>query len=79
MGDNADLSRDSRDYGPVPLSLVRGTLWARVRLAQLPSITTHVRTGLSLQPRDHLPETLQPSFSTRQVYCNPYSLEKFNE
>ncbi|KAI9455855.1 LexA/Signal peptidase [Russula earlei] len=30
MGDNADLSRDSRDYGPVPLSLVRGTLWARV-------------------------------------------------
>ncbi|KAI0274678.1 peptidase S24/S26A/S26B/S26C [Gloeopeniophorella convolvens] len=32
MGDNADLSRDSRDYGPVPLSLVRGTLWARVRL-----------------------------------------------
>jgi mitochondrial inner membrane protease subunit 1 len=33
IGDNADLSRDSRDYGPVPLSLVRGTLWARVRLA----------------------------------------------
>lgn len=30
MGDNADFSRDSRDYGPVPLSLVRGTLWARV-------------------------------------------------
>jgi len=30
MGDNADLSRDSRDYGPVPLSLVRGTLWAKV-------------------------------------------------
>jgi inner membrane protease subunit 1 len=56
MGDNADLSRDSRDYGPVPLSLVRGTLWARVRLAQLPSILTHVRTGISLQPRDHLPE-----------------------
>ena len=56
MGDNADLSRDSRDYGPVPLSLVRGTLWARVRLAQLPSITTHVRTGISPQPRDHLPE-----------------------
>ncbi|KAH9982504.1 LexA/Signal peptidase [Lactifluus volemus] len=30
MGDNADLSRDSRDYGPVPLSLIRGTIWARV-------------------------------------------------
>ena len=56
MGDNADLSRDSRDYGPVPLSLVRGTLWARVRLSQLPSIITHVRTGISPQPHDHLPE-----------------------
>jgi mitochondrial inner membrane protease subunit 1 len=40
MGDNADLSRDSRDYGPVPLSLVRGTLWARVRLAELPYLVT---------------------------------------
>jgi inner membrane protease subunit 1 len=56
MGDNADLSRDSRDYGPVPLSLVRGTLWARVRLAQLPYITTHVQTGISLRPHHHLPE-----------------------
>src|SRR5882757_9077660 len=56
MGDNADLSRDSRDYGPVPLSLVRGTLCARVRLAQLPSTITHVRTGISLRPCDHLPE-----------------------
>ena len=31
MGDNAAASRDSRDYGPVSLSLVRGTLLARVR------------------------------------------------
>ncbi|THH21451.1 hypothetical protein EW146_g80 [Bondarzewia mesenterica] len=30
IGDNATLSRDSRDYGPVSLSLVRGTLFARV-------------------------------------------------
>ena len=29
MGDNASLSRDSRDYGPVPMGLIRGTLWAR--------------------------------------------------
>lgn len=35
MGDNSDLSRDSRDYGPVPLSLVRGTLLARVRSTHL--------------------------------------------
>ncbi|KAA1468643.1 LexA/Signal peptidase [Dentipellis sp. KUC8613] len=30
IGDNAAISRDSRTYGPVPLSLVRGTLVARV-------------------------------------------------
>jgi inner membrane protease subunit 1 len=29
-GDNASASRDSRDYGPVHMSLVRGTMWARV-------------------------------------------------
>ena len=57
MGDNAESSRDSRDYGPVPLSLVRGTLWARVRLGQLPYIVTHERTGISLQPHDHLQES----------------------
>jgi inner membrane protease subunit 1 len=31
-GDNAAASRDSRMYGPVSLSLVRGTLVARVRI-----------------------------------------------
>jgi signal peptidase I len=56
MGDNASLSRDSRDYGPVPLSLIRGTIWARVRLANLPYIATHVLAGISLRPHDHLPE-----------------------
>lgn len=30
-GDNLPYSRDSRMYGPVPLGLVRGKLWARVR------------------------------------------------
>jgi inner membrane protease subunit 1 len=30
MGDNASLSRDSRDYGPVPVALIRGKLVARV-------------------------------------------------
>ncbi|KAI0036682.1 signal peptidase I family protein [Vararia minispora EC-137] len=29
-GDNADNSRDSRYYGPVPLALVSGFVWARV-------------------------------------------------
>jgi mitochondrial inner membrane protease subunit 1 len=30
VGDNAAVSRDSRDYGPVSLGLVRGTLIGRV-------------------------------------------------
>lgn len=29
-GDNADMSRDSREYGPVSMSLVKGKLIARV-------------------------------------------------
>ena len=29
-GDNAEISRDSRDYGPVSLALVKGKLVARV-------------------------------------------------
>ena len=29
-GDNADLSRDSRNYGPVSMALIRGKLIARV-------------------------------------------------
>ena len=31
IGDNAAASRDSRWYGPVPIALVHGRLWARVR------------------------------------------------
>jgi len=30
IGDNAALSRDSRDYGPVSTALIRGKLWARI-------------------------------------------------
>ncbi len=56
MGDNADFSRDSRDYGPVPLSLVRGTLWARVRLMYSLYTTTHIRVGIPFQSHDHLPQ-----------------------
>lgn len=32
-GDNAEMSRDSRYYGPVSMSLVRGKLVARVSIA----------------------------------------------
>ena len=31
-GDNAELSRDSRDYGPVSMALVKGRQVARVRI-----------------------------------------------
>ena len=55
-GDNADFSRDSRDYGPVPLSLVRGTLLARVRLVYSLYTTTHTRVGISVQSHDPLPQ-----------------------
>lgn len=33
-GDNAAWSRDSREYGPVPMALVRGRIVARVRAAR---------------------------------------------
>jgi inner membrane protease subunit 1 len=56
MGDNADFSRDSRDYGPVPLSLVRGTLWARVRFTYSLYTTTHFQVGISFQSHGYLPQ-----------------------
>jgi mitochondrial inner membrane protease subunit 1 len=31
IGDNAAVARDSRDYGPVSMALIRGKLVARVR------------------------------------------------
>ena len=36
-GDNLAYSRDSRVYGPVPMGLVRGRIYARVR--SLPGVT----------------------------------------
>lgn len=35
-GDNADESRDSRQYGPVPLALVKGRIVAKVRAGTVP-------------------------------------------
>lgn len=34
-GDNAAYSRDSRTYGPVPMSLIQGRLYARVSCADI--------------------------------------------
>lgn len=42
-GDNAAWSRDSRDYGPVSIALVRGKLVAKVRM-----ICFHSQTDLSI-------------------------------
>lgn len=33
-GDNPDASTDSRSYGPVPASAIRGVLWLRYRRAR---------------------------------------------
>lgn len=33
-GDNADNSTDSRTYGPVPLSMVRGRVFFKVRVGK---------------------------------------------
>ncbi len=48
-GDNLAWSRDSRMYGPVPLGLVKGRLYARVRLSsalwRIPPSLRH-RSGL---------------------------------
>lgn len=41
-GDNAAMSRDSRDYGPVSMSLVRAKLRARVRFLDITSTVTHL-------------------------------------
>ncbi len=41
-GDNAAMSRDSRDYGPVSMSLVRAKLRARVRFFDRTSTITHL-------------------------------------
>ena len=33
MGDNANWSTDSRDYGPLSISLIRGRIYARVSVS----------------------------------------------
>lgn len=41
-GDNAAWSRDSRDYGPVPMGLMKGRLVAKVRISFLPWLSSVV-------------------------------------
>lgn len=40
-GDNATWSTDSRDYGPVPMGLVRGHMFARVSVGSFPFNVLH--------------------------------------
>ena len=47
-GDNAAWSRDSRDYGPVPMALVKGRLVAKVRghsTSNSPRCELQIRSG----------------------------------
>ena len=48
-GDNADLSRDSRDYGPVSMALSKGKLVAKVRAVPF-SISSHTHTCIKVWP-----------------------------
>jgi inner membrane protease subunit 1 len=41
-GDNAALSRDSRHHGPLPLTLVGGYVWMRVRIRTLSNTPSEV-------------------------------------
>jgi inner membrane protease subunit 1 len=47
IGDNAAYSRDSRTYGPVSMSLIRGKLYARVSRSVI-VITTNAERRLDL-------------------------------
>jgi inner membrane protease subunit 1 len=53
IGDNAAWSRDSREYGPVPVKLMRGTIVARVWMDSLCFWTANadVRLGQIWPPR----------------------------
>ena len=55
-GDNLPWSRDSRMYGPVPLGLVKGKLYARVRRASgIAYLVTHALADQTTQTRWTLP------------------------
>lgn len=55
-GDNLAWSRDSRTYGPIPLGLVKGRVYARVRGLMLRSICAHLRVGATTQKDDSVPQ-----------------------
>lgn len=56
-GDNLAWSRDSRIYGPVPLGLVRGRLYARVRpLSRYISSCSRPFPGVAIEPNTDLPQ-----------------------
>jgi len=56
VGDNASWSRDSRDYGPVSMALIRGRIAARVSALNFAvcHTRTHIIIDLSIQPVHHL-------------------------
>ena len=46
-GDNLPYSRDSRTHGPIPIALVRGKIWARVR----PHVQQSLFQSSNIKPR----------------------------
>ncbi|KIL70643.1 hypothetical protein M378DRAFT_66367 [Amanita muscaria Koide BX008] len=70
-GDNAAFSRDSREYGPIPMALVEGKLAYRVSATHCPSPRNNVsHSGMAtktlyqiLKPHD------VPELEITQVHC----------
>ncbi|KJA26156.1 hypothetical protein HYPSUDRAFT_37036 [Hypholoma sublateritium FD-334 SS-4] len=60
-GDNAAWSRDSREYGPVPMALVRGRIVARVCAAFTGSYSQQLTGQMQIWPPHKF--TLYPSGS----------------
>lgn len=63
-GDNAAWSRDSRDYGPVPMALMRGRLVAKVRSPFPLTLPPHelLKPDLALAKRWGVPKPIHVHF-----------------
>jgi mitochondrial inner membrane protease subunit 1 len=63
-GDNSAWSRDSRDYGPVPIALMKGRLVAKVRTIFLSTLLSYelLKPDLALAKRCGIPEPIHLHF-----------------
>lgn len=67
-GDNREISRDSRKWGPVPLSTIRGVVLIRLWRASVPqSRSTQLFSKSSSRKKKLLPGDLAPDFQIQTV------------